>query len=185
MKQAKAVFFVCMVFFLGNQLRAANLPDACGDDHAHFDVKTDKNAQAPALPAAGKAQVVVIERIDAPGCLGCHEFAPRIAVDGSWVGATRGDSYFAFDVDPGAHSVCADWKSLSAAPGKHIGVASFSAEPGQTYFFQAKIMAAPEGPSNPPSVRTRWVLVLTQLSNDKGEYRMKNSALATATQTKQ
>lgn len=185
MKQAMAVSLFCMVFFLGTHLSAAALPDACGNDHAHFDVKTDKNAPAPAPPAAGKAQVVVIERIDAPGCLGCRDFAPRIAVDGSWVGATRGDSYFVFDVDPGAHSVCADWKSLSAAPGMHIGVASFSADPGQTYFFEAKITAAPEGPSNPPSVRTRWVLVLTQLSNDKGEDRMKNSALATATLTKQ
>jgi hypothetical protein len=183
MKRAMAVFLVCTLCVLGNQLRAANLSDACGDDHAHFDVKTEKNAPAPAPPAAGKAQVVFIERIDAPGCLGCYDFAPRIAVDGSWVGATKGDSYFVLDVAPGAHSVCADWKSLSAAHGKHIGVASFTAEPGQTYFFEAKILAAPEGPSNPPSVRTRWVLVLSQLDNDKGEDRMKNSALATSTPT--
>ena len=50
MKQAKAVFLVCMVFVLGNQLRAANLPDACGDDHAHFDVKTEKNAPGAGAP---------------------------------------------------------------------------------------------------------------------------------------
>lgn len=185
MKQAMAVSLFCMAFFLGTHLSAAALPDACGDDHAHFDVKTVKDAPAPAPPEAGKAQIVFIERIDAPGCLGCHDFAPRIGVDGSWVGATRGDSYFVLDVAPGAHSVCADWKSLSAAPGKHIGVASFTAEPGQTYFFEAKIMAAPEGPSNPPSVRTDWVLNLKQLDNDKGQDRMKNSALATWTQTKQ
>ena len=48
MKQAMAVFLFCMVFVMGNQLRAARLHDACGDDHAHFDVKTEKDAPAPA-----------------------------------------------------------------------------------------------------------------------------------------
>jgi hypothetical protein len=185
MKQAIAVSLFCMAFFLGTHLSAAALPDACGDDHAHFDVKTVRDAPAPAPPVAGKARIVFIEHIYAPGCLGCRDFAPRIGVDGSWVGATRGDSYFVLDVDPGTHNVCADWKSLSAVPGKNFGVASLTAEPGQTYFFEAKIQAATEGPSGPPTIRTQWVLDLEQLSDDKGQDRMKNSALATATLTKQ
>jgi hypothetical protein len=155
MKQAMAVFLFCMLFFLGNNLRAATLPDGCGDDHARFDVKTEKDAPAPAPPQAGKARIVFIGRIDAPGCLGCSVFSPRIGVDGSWVGATKGDSYFVLDVDPGVHHVCADWKSLS--------------------------MSAPEEVSGPPTVRTEWALDLKQLSDDKGWERMKNSALATAT----
>jgi hypothetical protein len=181
MKQTMAVFLFCMLFFLGNNLRAATLPDGCGDDHARFDVKTERDAPAPAPPQAGKARIVFIERIDAPGCLGCHEFSPRIGVDGSWVGATRGDSYFVFDVDPGVHHVCADWKSLSAAPGKNVGVATLTAEPGQVYFFEAKIASAPEAPAGPPTVRTEWALELKQISDDKGSSRMKTSALAMST----
>ena len=181
MKQAMAVFLFCMLFFLGNNLRAATLPDGCGDDHARFDVKTEKDAPAPAPPQAGKARIVFIGRIDAPGCLGCLVFSPRIAVDGSWVGATKGDSYFVLDVDPGVHHVCADWKSLSAAPGKNVGVATLTAEPGKVYFFEVKIMSAPEEVSGPPTVRTEWALDLKQLSDDKGWDRMKSSALATAT----
>jgi hypothetical protein len=181
MKQAMAVFLFCMLFFLGNNLRAATLPDGCGDDHARFDVKTEKNAPAPAPPQPGKARIVFIGRIDAPGCLGCSVFSPRIGVDGSWVGATKGDSYFVLDVDPGVHHVCADWKSLSAAQGKNVGVASITVEPGQTYFFEVKITGASEGVSGPPTVRTEWVLDLKQLSDDKGWDRMKTSALAMST----
>jgi len=181
MKRAMAVFLFCMLFFLGNNLRAATLPDGCGDDRAHFDVKTEKDAPAPAPPQAGKARIVFIGRIVAPGCLGCGVFSPRIGVDGSWVGATKGDSYFVLDVDPGVHHVCADWKSLSAARGRNVGVATLTAEPGQVYFFQIKITAATEAPSDPPTVRTEWVLDLKQLSDDKGSSRMKTSALAMST----
>jgi hypothetical protein len=181
MKQAMAVFLFCMLFFLGTHLSAATLPDGCGDDHAHFDVKTEKDAPAPALLQTGKARIVFIGRIDAPGCLGCSVFSPRIGVDGSWVGATKGDSYFVLDVDPGVHHVCADWKSLSAAPGRNVGVATLTAEPGQVYFFEAKIMSAPEEPADPPTVRTEWVLDLKQLSDDQGWSRMKSSAFAMST----
>src|SRR5271156_4452375 len=139
MKQATAVFLFCTVCFWGDQLRAARLHDACGNDNAHFDVKTEKNAPQPAPPEAGKARIVFIGHIDAPGCLGCGDFAPRIGVDGSWVGATKGDSYFVLDVAPGTHNVCAVWKSVSAALRRNWGVASFTAEPGQTYFFETKI----------------------------------------------
>ncbi len=185
MKQAMAVFLFCMMFVMGNQLRAARLRDACGDDHAHFVVKTEKHAPDPAPPEAGKARVVFIGRVDAPGCLGCRDFAPRIAVDGSWVGATKGNSYFELDVAPGMHNVCADWKSLSAAPRRNWGVASFTAEAGQTYFFEAKIVPTAEGPSDPPTIRTHWVLDFKQLSDDKGADRLKSSDLATWTQIEQ
>ena len=185
MKQAMAVFLFCIMFVMGNQLRAARLHDACGDDQAHFDVKTEKDAPAPAALETGKARIVFIGRIDAPGCLGCGDFAPRIGVDGTWVGATKGNSYFVLDVAPGMHNVCADWKSLSAAPRRNWGVASFTAEAGQTYFFEAKIEPGGEGPSDPSLIRTHWVLDLKQLDDDKGWDRVKNSDLATWTQTKQ
>ncbi len=185
MKQAMAVFLFCMMFVMGSQLRAARLHDACGDDHAHFDVKTEKHAPDPAPPEAGKARIVFVGRIEAPGCLGCDEFAPRIGVDGSWVGATRGNSYFVLDVAPGAHNVCADWKSVSAAPRRNWGVASFTAEAGQTYFFETKIEPTGQGPSDPSGIRTHWVLELKQLDDDKGWDRVKSSDLATWTQTKQ
>lgn len=189
MKQAMAVSVLCVLFALGNQLRAATLPDACGDDKVQFDVKTQKSPPAPAPPAAGEAEVVFIGLVDAPGCLGCGIFSPRVGVDGSWVGATKGNSYFVLAIDPGVHHVCADWKSINAARRKNVGVASFVAEPGQVYFFQVKISDAFEGVSGAPNgsvtSKSEWVLNLTQLSEDEGRYQMKISALATSTQKKQ
>lgn len=67
MKQAMAAFLFCVLFVLGNQLRATTLPDACGDDKVQFDVKTAKNQPSPAPPAAGKAQIVFIGLVDARG----------------------------------------------------------------------------------------------------------------------
>jgi hypothetical protein len=188
MKQAMSALLFCVLFVLGNQLRATTLPDACGDDKVQFDVKTAKHQPPPAPPEAGKAQVVFVGVVDAPGCLGCGIFSPRVGVDGSWAGATKGNSYFVLSVDPGIHHVCADWQSIHAARGKNIGVASFTAEPGQAYFFEVKIADQFEGvsgmPNGPVTSQTEWVLNLTQLSEDEGRYQMKVSALATSTPKK-
>ena len=148
MKQAMAVFLFCMVFFWATSSRRQ--ASRCLRQRSRSLRRENREGCAGArAPEAGKARIVFIGRIDAPGCLGCDDFAPRIGVDGSWVGATKGNSYFVLDVAPGTHNVCADWKSISAARGRNWGVASFSAEPGQTYFFETKIEPSGEGPSDP------------------------------------
>ena len=35
----------------------------------------------------------------------------RVGVDGNWMGANNGKSYFFFPVEPGEHNVCAEWQS--------------------------------------------------------------------------
>jgi len=189
MKQATAAFFFCVLFVLGNQLRATTLPDACGDDKTQFDVKTEKHQPAPAPPTVGIAQIVFVGLVDSGpgGCLGCT-FSPRVGIDGSWVGATKGNSYFSVDVDPGEHHLCAAWKTLLASKGKNVDVASFTAEAGKVYYFQVRIREVERGVigSSGGSVMSTydWVLDLTPLSDDEGKYRMKISSLATATAKK-
>jgi len=63
----------------------------------------------------------------------------RIGVDGTWVGANHGNSYFSFAVDPGTHHLCASWQSL-AVIGAHdtSAAAHFTAEAGQVYYFRVK-----------------------------------------------
>jgi hypothetical protein len=188
MKQVMLAVLFCVCLALGNEARCTTLPDSCGDDKVQFDVKTEKHPPAPTSPEPGKAQIVVIGLVDAPGCLGCGIFSPRVGVDGSWVGATKGNSYFVLSVDRGVHHVCADWKSINAARRKNVGVASLTAEPGQVYFFQVKISEVLEGvagmPNGPVTSKSEWVLSLTQLSEDEGRYQMKVSALATSTPKK-
>ncbi len=189
MKQAMAAFVFCVLFVLGNQLRATTLPDACGDDKVQFDVKTQKNQPAPAPPTVGIAQIVFVGLVDPGpgGCLGCT-FSPRVGIDGSWVGATKGNSYFSVDVDPGEHHLCTAWKSVLAKKGKNVGVDSFKAEAGKVYYYQVRIRSVEGGvigtSGGPVSSTFEWVLDLAPLSDDEGKYLVKTSALATATAKK-
>ncbi|MGA3046063.1 MAG: hypothetical protein ABSD67_05540 [Terracidiphilus sp.] len=117
------------------------LPDACGDDSVKFNVKTEKNQPAPAPPAAGKAQIIFVN--DAKG------WSARYGMDGAWVGANDGDSYFAVTVDPGEHHLCADYHVSAAYLGslkeKNMLVATVTAEAGKIYYFQSTVGATGGG----------------------------------------
>ena len=101
---------------------------------------TQKGQPAPAAPAPGKAQIVFIEEMDnADGkCLHC-DATTRFGMDGAWVGANHGNSYFTLAADPGEHHLCVDWQSVFGRLKQKIGLASFTAEPGRVYYFQAKV----------------------------------------------
>jgi len=150
-------------------------------------VKTEKHPPAPVAPETGKAQIVFVGQVDSRAmgaCIGCNTFTTtRVGVDGSWVGATKANSYFALDVAPGEHHLCAYWKSIQATRGKNVAVTSFSAEAGQVYYFQVMIKDV-EGAVMGESSVSNWVLDLTPLSEDEGKYRVKISPLAAATPKK-
>src|ERR1035438_5658723 len=64
MKLGLFAFLLCVTLALAVQAQAQNLEDACGDTRANFNVKTDKKPQEPAPPAAGMAQIVLIETLN-------------------------------------------------------------------------------------------------------------------------
>jgi len=107
------------------------LPDACGEDKINFEVSTQKHQPPPVLPAAGKAQIIFIQS--------GHGVA-RYGIDGTWVGANDGDSYFAVTVDPGEHHLCMSFQ-LGLAPSKmkqeSVRTASITVEQGKVYYFEA------------------------------------------------
>jgi hypothetical protein len=87
----------------------------------------------------------------------------RFGLDGGWVGATKGDSYFTLTVDPGERNLCASMQSAPSNRKKEFThVASFTAEAGKVYYFEAQITIVPI-----PS------LELSQLSEAEGKYRLK------------
>ena len=63
----------------------------------------------------------------------------RVGVDGSWVGANHGKSYFFFPVDPGEHHLCIDWQSSNKNLVGMGYAASFTAEAGKVYYFRGKV----------------------------------------------
>lgn len=108
---------------------------ACGNPAIKFDVKTSDSMSAVPQPDAGKAIVVFVAKDGGSA----RASITRVAIDGGWVGATHGSSYFYFSVGPGVHHVCTVTKfnQFWANP-QDIAAAHFTAVAGETYFFEAK-----------------------------------------------
>lgn len=168
MKLTFLAFFLCLSLASAAGVRAASLPDSCGDDKVKFDVKTEKAQPIPAGPTAGKAQIVFIEsenQMVGP----FHEATVRFGLDGSWVGANYGNSYFTLTVDPGVHHLCASWQSDIEK--NNVDVTSFTAEPGQVYYFAAQVTV---------NSRNSVTFALSQWNEDEGKYRLKTWKLSTS-----
>ena len=157
----------CVLLLASALVRAESLPAACGNDNAKFDVTTidAANPQAPLEP--GKARLVLLE--DENMVIGPFMHATvRFGLDGHWVGANHGNSYFVIDVPPGEHHVCATWKP--ALQKESIELAPVTAKPGKVYYLSARV-----------TVESKYVtdFSLSNLNADQGSYRMQKSQLAT------
>ncbi len=165
---------LCAFLACAGQAQATTLPDACGDDKVKFDFKTEKNQPAPAPPEPGKAQIVFVENENQ--MIGPFMYATvRYGMDGAWVGANKGDSYFTVTVDPGVHHLCASWQSAIHMLKKNIDVAFFTAEPGKVYYFAAQVLVIPTGKNS-----ANYTFGLSQLNEDEGKYRVKAWKRATS-----
>jgi hypothetical protein len=164
MRPSLSALFLCASLACVGQVWATTLPDSCGNDKVKFAVKTEEGQPVPAVPAEGKAQIVFIESENQPIGPFMHATV-RLGIDGAWVGANNGNSYFALPVDPGVHHLCASWA------GKNVDATSFTAEPGQVYYFGAKV-----------TVNSKYSVTfgLSPLNEDEGKYLVKESKLSTS-----
>jgi len=108
---------------------------ACGPDSAQFEIKIDRSRHPLGTVEPGKALVYVIEDQKTKFI---KDVTTRVALNSSWVGANRGDSYFFFTVEPGENHLCADWESPFLAADRLISLAHFTAEAGKVYYFRAR-----------------------------------------------
>jgi hypothetical protein len=106
----------------------------CGPADAQFGVITNKNQHPVAQPEPGKALVFVVEDIE-------HGPTMRVGIDGAWVGANKGKSYFFFSVDPGDHQVCTNWQSgVFKKTAMRIGSAvTLNVEAGKVYYLRIQV----------------------------------------------
>jgi hypothetical protein len=111
-------------------------PDACGNQQTQFKVKTEKSGAPNFTAEAGKAKVVFVELLD--GDFPSYPTA-RMALDGSWVGADKGDSYFAVSVEPGTHQLCAARQSAVREERANVGLVKVNAEVGKVYIYEFKV----------------------------------------------
>jgi hypothetical protein len=79
--------------------------------------------------------VYIIQDEAHPDCLKC-DVTTRVGLDGSWIGANNGDSYFFFSVGPGEHHLCANRQPELGVSTKPIALLSFTAEAEKTYYFR-------------------------------------------------
>ena len=127
---------LCLAGFLGalpvlaqDDAATARTEAGCGPSGGMFDVKTTDSKHPVGKPEEGKALVYFfVDFIGAP--------TMRVGVDGSWVGANQGKSYFFFQVAPGEHNVCAEWQSGTfKKTSERVGEAMhLTAEAGKTYY---------------------------------------------------
>jgi len=120
--------------FAQNAGSKAFVPEACGPIDVEFSVKANKNQHTIGQPETGKALVYFIEEY--PLNAGLIHPTVRLAMDGKWVGANRGGSYFSFSVEPGNHHLCASWQSPSEDIAEQFSVMNFTAEEGKVYFLR-------------------------------------------------
>lgn len=146
---------------------ATLLARACGPGTVNFGATADTSQHPLAQPQAGKATVYVVGSIvavDSPGTP-----LVKIGVDGSWVGAIRGNSYIFFTVEPGDHHICVNWQSGLLTPSGLFALASFTAEAGKTYYFRARTLNEDN---------RAYSLDLDPANNDEGQYLVASSAFS-------
>jgi hypothetical protein len=109
MKVAVALFLLAPPAFAQNVPASSEVPPWCGAKQAKFDVKTDKGQHPAVHPSEGKALVYFVEDDTEFGSF--PKPTTRAGLDGKWVGATHGNSYIYFSVDPGERHLCASWQA--------------------------------------------------------------------------
>jgi len=157
MKTALVFLLLASPAFAQNAPASTSAPSACGPADVKFDVKPGQTQPNPG-PESGKALVYLI------GDVGEGDYGwvtIKSGVDGSWMGATHGNSYFSFAVSPGEHHLCSNWQSKLKMYSSLYSVASFTAEAGKTYYFRARA-----------SIRGALRLELEPLNDDEGRYQV-------------
>jgi hypothetical protein len=148
------------------------LASACGPANVNYKVSFDRSQHAPVPPEAGKALVYFLQD-DGSGVGGTTlgSQTTRSAVDGAWLGANRGNSWFAVAVAPGEHHVCT---ALQSSLVQRLELAHFTAEQGKSYFFRTRLFIS----------GSAFLLDFAPVDSDEADYLISLYPKATATAKK-
>lgn len=146
-----------------------DLPASCGPKDQILNVKTTKTSPPSIRPIPGKATLVFIN--SESNCWGCTTV--NVGVDGKWIGGNKGNSWFAVDVAPGNHLVCA-YVPIHGYPLRNkVRLTELNAESGKVYFVTTDILAN--------SVNIPSALNLQPVSPNEGNFLLSNSSHASWT----
>ncbi|MGD0683375.1 MAG: hypothetical protein ABR990_15155 [Terracidiphilus sp.] len=142
---------------------------ACGPANVSFKVKLG----APNMlvqPYPGKAQVYFIHESGTPWEVGYP--TTRYSVDGAWVGANHGDSYFSVSINPGEHHLCVNLQS--SIVNDRAEMAHLEAEAGKVYYYRTRLVLS----------RSVELLELEPIDSDQGKYLIASFPLSVSTPKK-
>ncbi len=131
------VLLASSLAFAQDQAAIAAAQAACGSKDVKFDAKQDLTQHPTPQPDADKALVYVVQEIGQEQCKRCA--LSKVGMDGAWVGANQGSSYFVFATDPGEHHLCLNWQSRFEGRSRAFSMADFTAAAGKVYYFRARI----------------------------------------------
>jgi hypothetical protein len=145
--------------------------NACGASGESFSTKLVHAGGAITAPSAGKAFVYVVEDQGKANeiCIDCA-VTVKIGFDGTWLGATHGDSFLGFAVDPGEHHLCSNWQSELRSFSKLIALNGFTAESGKVYYFRTHVVV--------PRDSVPLVFTLEPLNQDEGKLLVDSSRMS-------
>jgi hypothetical protein len=138
------------------QVAPAGSTAACGRENVSFKVKLNESPHTLAQPDPGKALVYFFHDAGTNVTLGYPTV--KLAIDGAWVGANHGNSYFSVSVEPGEHHVCVALQSSLVAP--RMELAHFTAEAGKAYYYRTELVMS----------RSVELLELDPIDSDQGKY---------------
>ncbi len=148
---------------------------ACGAVNVQFSIKTDFTQTTAPEVESGKALVYVVEDQKFKAV---RDVTARIGLDGTWVGATRGNSFLFFSVEPGEHHLCADWVSSFLTYGRNVALFGFTAEAGKTYYFRARTTGGPASMMDRNGADDSASIDLDLVNSDEGGLLVKSSTLS-------
>ncbi|MFZ0684841.1 MAG: hypothetical protein WAM89_04810 [Terriglobales bacterium] len=152
---------IIVVVMLSTAFALAQVPPAastaaCGPDKVSFRVKLDESQHTLSQPDSGKARVYFLHDAGSGSILGYPTV--KLALDGAWVGANHGNSYFPVSVEPGEHHVCVTLQSSLVA--QRVELAHFTAEADKIYYYRTRLVVS----------RSVELLELDAIDSDQGKY---------------
>jgi len=167
MKSALALLILfAAAAFAQDEPAIAAAEAACGPKNVKFDARQDADQHPIPQPDANKALVYVVQEIGEMQCTGCA--LTKVGLDGAWVGANQGSSYFFFTAEPGERHLCVNWQSRFATRSHAFAVANFTAEAGKVYYFRSRVFPT----------RYDYLFDLDPVNSDQGKFLVASSGFS-------
>lgn len=168
MKTALAILLLVSSALAQDHAAIVAAESACGPAQVSFSAIADGNQHPNPQPDPDKALVFVIGDLgQCTTCTNNHTIITnvdsavvKVGVDGSWMGANRGNSYLYFDLTPGEHHLCVNWQSRWSERAHAFAMANLNAEAGKVYYFRARLFPG----------EADFFLDLDATNSDQGKY---------------